>query len=79
MCFEKKILRNPLEILCSACVYMRYWVGLYLVVTKEVIEERVDLMLQTTIKLLGKKAKTARLTLAIEDKKTPDGGDDKDA
>jgi hypothetical protein len=55
------------------CVYMRYWAGLYPVVTKEVIEERVDLMLQTTIKLLGKKAKTARLTLAIEDKKTPDG------
>jgi hypothetical protein len=36
-------------------------------------------MLQTAIKLLGKKTKTARATLAIEDKKMPDVGDDKDA
>jgi hypothetical protein len=45
--FEKKISRNPLEILCSTCVFMRYWIGLYPKVTKEVINEGVDLMLES--------------------------------
>jgi hypothetical protein len=49
---------------------MRYWAGLYPKVTKEIIEEGVDLMLQTAIKLLGrKKARTSWTILAIEDKK----------
>jgi hypothetical protein len=44
------------------CVYA-VWAGLYPEVTKEVIEEGVDLMLQMAIKLLGKKAKTAQSDL----------------
>jgi hypothetical protein len=47
------VLWNPLEILCSACAFMRYWACLYPEVTKEVIEEGVDLILHTTIMLLG--------------------------
>jgi hypothetical protein len=59
------------------CIYA-VWAGLYSE-AKEVIEEGIDLMLQMAIKLLGKKAKTARATLVIEDMKMPDVGDDKDA
>jgi hypothetical protein len=44
---------------------------------KEAIEEGVDLMLQTAIKLLDrKKAKTIGSVLAIEAKKAPNSDDD---
>jgi hypothetical protein len=77
VCFEKKILHDPLEILCSACAYIRYWAGLFPEVMKEAIEEGVDLMLQTAIKLLDrKKAKTIGSVLAIEAKKAPNSDDD---
>jgi hypothetical protein len=70
VCFGKKIFRNPLEILCSACAYMRYWACLYPELAKEVIEEGVDVMLKTTIKLVGrKKARTSGRILMIEDMK----------
>lgn len=28
-CFEKKLLKTPIEILTHACVFMQYWAGLY--------------------------------------------------
>jgi hypothetical protein len=45
---------------------------------KEVIEKGVDLMLQTTIKLLGMKARVARPVLIIKDKKDSDIDGDED-
>jgi hypothetical protein len=78
VCFEKKILRNPLKIVCSACAFMRYWASLYPGITKEVIEEGVDVMLWTAIKLLGrKKGKTLGMVLMIEDK-NPQNTEDED-
>jgi hypothetical protein len=76
MCFEKRVVRNTLEILYSACAFMRYWASLYLAVMKEAIGEGVDLMLQTAIRLLGRKAKVPKTTLAIKDKKTTSHDDD---
>jgi hypothetical protein len=56
MCvLKRKSFVIPLEILCFACAYMCYWAGLFPEVTKEAIEEGVDLMLQTTIKLPGRR------------------------
>jgi hypothetical protein len=78
MCFKKKILRNPLEILCSTYAFMRYWASLYPEAMKEVIEKGVDLMLQTAIKLLGMKARVARHALIIKDKKDSDIDGDED-
>jgi hypothetical protein len=77
VCFEKKTLRNPLKILCSACVFMSYWAGLYPEVTKEVFEVEVDLVLHTVIELLGRKKKemASGTILAIEDKRAPNHED----
>jgi hypothetical protein len=60
---RKKSIKNPDEILYSACSFMRYWTGLYTENTQQVINEGVDLMLRTTIKLLGKQNKKPRLKL----------------
>jgi hypothetical protein len=29
ICFEKKFIKNPCEIICPAYAFMRYWLGLY--------------------------------------------------
>ena len=26
--FEKKLIKNPVEIICSACLFLKYWAGL---------------------------------------------------
>jgi hypothetical protein len=28
MCFEKKQIKNPIEIMFSVCAFLRYWAGL---------------------------------------------------
>jgi hypothetical protein len=65
-CFEKKDVNNPIEIVFSACSLMRYWAGLYPEHSQQVISEGVELMIRTTIKLLGKQSKKPRLLLTGE-------------
>lgn len=45
-CFEGKIIKNPLEIICHACVPMNYWAGLYAEVDKEQLVDGTNLMLK---------------------------------
>jgi hypothetical protein len=52
-CFEKKIIKNPLEIICHACVLMHYWAGLYTEMDKEELVEGANLMLQVAKGLLA--------------------------
>jgi hypothetical protein len=54
-CFEKKLIKNPIEIIFSACALMHYWAGLYPEETQRLIKEGVDLMMKTAIKLIGSK------------------------
>jgi hypothetical protein len=37
-CFDKKFLKNPSEIIFSACAFMRYWAGLHPVETQQLVE-----------------------------------------
>ena len=34
-CFECKLIKNPVEIICYACSFLRYWAGLQLGVDKD--------------------------------------------
>jgi hypothetical protein len=74
ICFEKKVFRNPTEILYTAYAFLgQVLSGGH----KEGCRGGcgADMMLQT-IRLLGKKAKTWGSVLAIEDNKTPALDDD---
>jgi hypothetical protein len=70
------VFKNPDEILYTTCAFMHYWAGLYSEDTWKVIKEGVELMLQTTVKLLGKMARWAGHVLAIEDKRAPTDDED---
>jgi hypothetical protein len=60
VCFEKKLIQNPCEIIFSACAFMRYWVGLYPEKARKLINVGVDVMMHTTLKLLGKQEAVRR-------------------
>jgi hypothetical protein len=56
VCFEKKILKPPVQMLYTVCAFMNYWVGLYTGESQKVLKEGVNLMMRTTIQLLGQGA-----------------------
>jgi hypothetical protein len=56
VCFEKKYVNNPIEILFSACAFMKYWVGLYPEITKKMIEAGVNMMMKMVIQMVKREA-----------------------
>jgi hypothetical protein len=67
VCYEKKVIKNPIVILYSGCTFMSYWSGLYPEEKQKLIKDGVDLMMKTTVKLLGRK-KDGNSTMALMDK-----------
>jgi hypothetical protein len=54
-CFEKKLIKHPIEIIFSVCTFIQYWAGLYPEEAHRLIRDGVDLMMKTAIKLIGNK------------------------
>jgi hypothetical protein len=79
VCFEKKHLRSPSELVYSTCAFLRYWAGLQAEESQKLIVSRVDLMMRTAMKLLGKKSVPSnQLTIrdvAHDDEDEDVGGD----
>jgi hypothetical protein len=71
---KKKNIKNPIEIIFSACSFMQYWTGLQSLDTQMAIDEGVNLMLKTAFKLLGKQAKTVHGPLLPGGSDGADGG-----
>jgi hypothetical protein len=55
LCFEGKLILNPISIVCHACALMSYWAGLYAGMDREALEEGVNTMLRIATGLLNKK------------------------
>jgi hypothetical protein len=72
---KKKNIKNPIEIILSACFFMQYWTGLQSLDTQKAIDEGVNLMLKTAFKLLGKQAKTVHGPLLPRGSDGADGGE----
>jgi hypothetical protein len=70
LCFEGKMVKTPLSIICNACALMSYWAGLYPAEDKDTLVARVNAMLQIAVKLLSRKAKPGETPLLQDD-----GGD----
>lgn len=54
-CFDKKVIRNPIEIVCHAGALMKFWAGLYADLDKEALEDGVNTMLKVAYDTLTKK------------------------
>jgi hypothetical protein len=74
--FEKKLIKIPIEINFFVCAFMQYRGGLYSEDTQKLIQDGMDWMVRTTIKLIGKK-KGPQEVLALKNKdanaENPDG------
>jgi hypothetical protein len=82
VCFEKKRINNPIEILFSTCAFMRYWAGMYLEVTKKMIKAGVNVMMKMAAQILKREAHQAAapvLRIRGADPEADDDGIDLDA
>jgi hypothetical protein len=53
VCFQKKLMENPINILFSVCAFIWYWVDLYHEETQQLIKDGVEVIMNTTLKLIG--------------------------
>jgi hypothetical protein len=49
ICFEKKKIRSPTEIICMASSFLKYWVGLQKEEEKIILEEGAEAMKNATL------------------------------
>lgn len=55
-CFEKKLIKNPVQIICHACALMKYWTGLFADINREELEDGVNTMLKVALDILVAKS-----------------------
>ena len=77
-CFEGKLIKNPIEILCHACALMRFWADLYADGAKEALIEGVNTMLKIDVKLFTKASERKRDIRRIQEENKHDEGDLRD-
>jgi hypothetical protein len=58
LCFEGKLILNPISIVCHACALMNNWAGLYAGLDREALEDGVNTMLRIATNLLNKKPRS---------------------
>ena len=61
-CFEKVIIKNPIEIIYHVCALMKYWAVLYSEADKKQLEDGVNTMLQIANRILKRQKKDADKT-----------------
>jgi len=74
-CFDKKMIKNPAEIILHAGAYMNYWAGLYNAELKGMLEDGVKVMLSYAYRALSRQGQ-ARPLLQLA--APPDVHDDSD-
>lgn len=70
---KKKIIKNPLEIICHARVLIKFWAGLYAGMDRETLEAGVDSMLKLAMDILANKK--TKVEIKKEDQQGDQGGD----
>jgi hypothetical protein len=54
VCFEKIQIKNPYELIFSACLFMHYWIGLYATEDQAMIRAGVETMMTISMEMLKK-------------------------
>ena len=66
-CFDKEIIKSPLEILCHANALMVFWAGLYAEMDREQLIEGANLMLKVAKEVLAKQTAREVDQLLVQD------------
>ena len=75
-CFDKKIIKSPLEILCHANALMVFWAGLYAEMDRDQLIEGANLMLKVAKEVLAKQTARGVDQLLLQDDQSDDANDD---
>jgi hypothetical protein len=78
VCFEKKDLKDPSDIVFSACVFMRYWAGIYSEEAQAMINAGVESMMRTVLLILRKQSVAPRRIEAGSSRFVEEEDDDQD-
>lgn len=70
VCFDKIMIKNPLDIVYHACALIKYWAGLFVEADKEQLEEGVNAILEIAKRILKRQKKDMEGTRQL------DNGDD---
>ena len=70
-CFDKKLIKNPTEIICHAGALMKFWAGLFAEVDREMLEEGVNAMMKIAMNILT--SKRSKTSLAQDKQDMSDG------
>ena len=65
--FEGKVIKNPLKIICHACVLMIYWTGLYAELDRDQLVESANTMLRVAKEILAAQTTRQVNQLLLED------------
>jgi hypothetical protein len=65
--FEKKVTKNPLEIICHACTLMIYWLGLFVELDRDQLIEGANTMLRVAKEVLAAQLTRQVNQLLLED------------
>jgi hypothetical protein len=66
-CFEKIMIKNPIDILCLACANMKYLVRLFKTEFQEQLAAGMSAILSAAYRAMAIQNKTTSITLQIED------------
>ena len=76
MVFEKKIVKNPLEIICHACALIIYWSGLFAELDRDQLIEGANTMLRVAKEVLAAQTTRQVNQLLLEDGDRSDQDED---
>jgi hypothetical protein len=69
-CFDKKLIKSPVDIICHAGALMKFWTGLFAEMDRATLEEGIDTMVKIAVGLLT--SKRSRPSQASDDQTTGD-------
>ena len=67
MVFEKKVVKNPLEIICHACALMIYWSGLFAELERDQLIEGANTTLRVAKEVFAAQTTRQVNQLLLED------------
>ena len=73
-CFDRKLIKNPIEIICHAGALMRFWTGLYAEVDRRMLINGVNTMLKVASNILLPQNPAEDQYKRLKQDDRPDGG-----
>jgi hypothetical protein len=76
VCFDNKPIKDPVEIMFSACSCMCYWAGLYSEDMQSMISAGVETMMRAAIRIMRRQVRPSPLRITSEESRIDEKEDE---